>query len=203
MRRRNTSAWKRSKTSQPRCDYLNAGRKRPAFLLSVKRQGRERLRRALIFRVRLPKKRSGLDGVSPCGKLVHGPDARPIFEVEALHEPSNLPSGFGLRRRSLRSRRFRLRGTDGGEHRSLGRCPSKAVTSPTPSPQSRTLRDNRGCCEVPQSRQNNQRCRAQCHSSAQTGQFNIAVAGDRDWTPGRAGKEKLAWQTLSDRQKLV
>ena len=39
-------------------------------------EGRERLRRALIFRVRLPKKRSGLDGVSPYrGKLVHGSDA--------------------------------------------------------------------------------------------------------------------------------
>ena len=39
-------------------------------------QGRARLRRALIFRVRLPKKRSGLDGVSSYrGKLAHGPDA--------------------------------------------------------------------------------------------------------------------------------
>jgi hypothetical protein len=57
--------------------------------LSMNRQGRERLRRALIFRGRLPKKRSGLDGVSSYrGKLVHGTDARPILEVEALNEPT-------------------------------------------------------------------------------------------------------------------
>ena len=54
--------------------------------LPMNPQGRARLRRALIFRVRLPKKRSGLDGVSPyLGKLVHSPDA--CAKAKALHEP--------------------------------------------------------------------------------------------------------------------
>ena len=39
-------------------------------------------------------------------RLVHGTDARPMLEVEALHEPSNLPAGFGVRRQSPQSHRF-------------------------------------------------------------------------------------------------
>jgi len=56
-------------------------RGRRTVVASMNRQGRERLRRALIFRVRLPRKRSGLDGVSPYrGKLVHGSDACAIVK---------------------------------------------------------------------------------------------------------------------------
>src|SRR6185369_1705706 len=130
--------------------------------------------------------------------------SRPVPRPRGGFAAEKLAQAFGVRRRSLRSRRFRLWGTDSDEHRSLKRYPSKAVTSPTPSRISpRRFRDHRGCGKVRQAWQNNQHFRAQCHSSAHTGQFDIAVAGERDWAPGRAGKEKLARQTLSDRQKLV
>ena len=48
----------------------------------------------------------------------------------SFHEPSNLPPGFGVRRRSLRSRRFWPRHT--ADEKQSG--PGKAVTPQTPSP---------------------------------------------------------------------